>query len=133
MDDDFNTGAAISDLFELARLLNKFVDQSKLEEAAKPDEQLVATLRQGAVTLRELAAMLGLFLKPVAAKSSESDSGLVAALMDLVLELRAAARQNKDFATADRIRDVLSENGVVLEDRKGGTDLARRVNLQIDG
>ena len=41
--------------------------------------------------------------------------------MELVIELRAAARKNKDFATADRIRDVLSEIGVVLEDRKGGT------------
>jgi len=120
MDDDFNTGGAISDLFELARLLNKFVDQNQLEDA--PASPLVTTLRQGSQTLRELAALLGLFLKPVAGKASESDSGLVAALMDLVLELRAAARQKKDFATADRIRDVLSENGVVLEDRKGGTD-----------
>ena len=36
MDDDFNTGAAISDLFELARLLNKFVDQNELEDVRRP-------------------------------------------------------------------------------------------------
>ena len=116
-----NTGAAISDLFDLVRLLNKFVDQNKLEDAEKPDEELVNTLVRGAGTLRELAALLGIFLKPVISQTEESESGLVAPLMELVIELRANARKNKDFATADRIRDVLNEIGVVLEDRKGGT------------
>ena len=45
MDDDFNTGAAISDLFDLVRLLNKFVDQNKLEDSRQPDPQRVDTLR----------------------------------------------------------------------------------------
>ena len=35
MDDDFNTGAAVSEMFELVRSLNKYVDQQKLEEEAK--------------------------------------------------------------------------------------------------
>lgn len=121
MDDDFNTGAAISDLFDLVRLLNKFVDQNKLEDAEKPDVALTDTLVRGAGALRELAALLGIFLKPVVSQTEESESGLVAPLMELVIELRANARKNKDFATADRIRDVLNEIGVVLEDRKGGT------------
>ena len=81
----------------------------------------MSALIQGATTLRELAALLGLFIKPVAKATSDEDEGLVARLMELVIELRAAARQNKDFATADRIRDALGEMGVVLEDRKGGT------------
>ncbi len=121
MDDDFNTGAAISELFELVRLLNKFVDQNKLEDVAQPDSTLVAALLRGARTLRELTALLGLFMTPIAKPSHDADNGLVAPLMELVIELRAAARKNKDFATADRIRDALSDMGVVLEDRKGGT------------
>ncbi len=121
MDDDFNTGAAISELFELARLLNKFVDQSKLEDSSPSNSAGIAALLRGASTLRELTALLGLFRQPVAKKSQEADDGLVAPLMALVIELRAAARKNKDFATADRIRDALSAMGVVLEDRKGGT------------
>jgi cysteinyl-tRNA synthetase len=121
MDDDFNSGAAISDLFELVRLLNKFVDQNQLEDAPRPDPSLVATLVTGTRTLRELSALLGIFRQPRATKSSADENALVGSLMELLIELRAAARQHKDFATADRIRDALSALGIVLEDRKGGT------------
>jgi cysteinyl-tRNA synthetase len=121
MDDDFNTGAAISDLFEIARVLNKFVDQHALEDTASPDSGLLERLRRGTAALRELAAILGLFVKAPAGKTEQQDSRLVNSLMDLVIGLRATARKNKDFATADHIRDALQEIGVVLEDRKGGT------------
>ncbi len=119
MDDDFNTGGAVGDLFELVRTLNKFVDENKLE-AQKPSAKQLAVLRQGATTLRELAGTLGLFIKPVA-KAGASDDGLTAKLMELVIELRADARQKKDFATADKIRKALTAMNVVLEDRPGGT------------
>jgi cysteinyl-tRNA synthetase len=121
MNDDFNTGAANSDLFDLVRLLNKFVDQNQLEDAGRAQGQLLTVLQRGAAALRELAAILGLFTRPAESQSLDNEGGLVAPLMELVIELRAAARKNKDFATADRIRDVLSEAGIVLEDRKGGT------------
>jgi len=120
MDDDFNTGAAISDLFDLVRLLNKFVDQHELE-GEKPDPKALAVLQRGACMLRELAGVLGLFLRPAAPQEDERESGFVAPLMNLIIELRAAARKNKDFATADHIRDSLNEIGIVLEDRKAGT------------
>jgi len=42
--------------------------------------------------------------------------------MPLVIELRAAARKNKNFAVADKIRDALSPIGITLEDRAGGTE-----------
>ena len=68
MDDDFNTGGAIGDLFELVRRLNKFVDDEKLEEPASRTAAKIASLRRGAATLRELAATLGLFRQPAAPK-----------------------------------------------------------------
>jgi cysteinyl-tRNA synthetase len=71
-----------------------------------------------------LAVTLGLFRKPVEAKSTGDDS-LVGDLMKLVIDLRAAARKNKDFATADLIRKRLAELGVTLEDRPGGTEWTR--------
>ena len=54
MDDDFNTGAAISDVFELVRTLNKSVDQHNLEDPSARTEQSVSTFKQGVATLREL-------------------------------------------------------------------------------
>jgi cysteinyl-tRNA synthetase len=121
MADDFNSGAAMGDLFELVRLLNKFVDQHKLEDAARPDPTFVTALQTGARALRELSALLGIFRQPRETTSAVEDASLAGRLMELLIELRAAARKNKDFATADRIRDALSAIGVVLEDRKGGT------------
>ena len=78
-------------------------------------------MRQGATTLRELGSTLGLFRSPPV-KPATGDNALVGKLMGLVIELRAAARGKKDFATADRIRQVLGEAGITLEDRPGGTE-----------
>jgi cysteinyl-tRNA synthetase len=128
MDDDFNTGGAIGDLFELVRLLNKFVDDEKLEAPGQRAEAKVTALRQGATVLAEISGTLGLFLEPVEHAAGGGEDALVDKLMALVLELRAAARKNKDFATADRIRNALAEAGVVLEDRPGGTDWSRKAD-----
>ncbi len=126
MDDDFNTGGAIGDLFELVRRLNKFVDEEKLEAGAKPDvtgrdTAKVEALTTGAVALGELSAALGLFREPPQAASA-GDDALTGKLLDLLVRMRTDARKNKDFAMADTIRDSLAELGVVLEDRPGGTE-----------
>ena len=121
MDDDFNTGGAIGDLFELVRTLNRFIETEKLE-AGQPSPAQLETLRYGALTLRELSSILGLFRKPPQAATASHDDQLVDSLIQLAIDLRQAARKNKDFATADQIRDRLAEIGVVLEDRPGGTD-----------
>jgi cysteinyl-tRNA synthetase len=155
MDDDFNTGAAAAVLFELLRTLNKFVDTEKLEagkpDAAKvatlqrgatvlrelagvlglfrkpveqkssgDDEALVASL---AKFVSELQA--GGKLADPAAASAATSSGQADQLMKLLIEARAAARKNKDFATGDLIRNRLTEIGVTLEDRPGGTEWHR--------
>jgi cysteinyl-tRNA synthetase len=120
MDDDFNTGGAVGDLFELVRTLNKYADDEKLENR-QPDKNQLATLARGARTLRELGATLGLFRKPPE-RPAAGDNLLAGKLMALVIELRAAAREKKDFSTADRIRQALGEIGITLEDRPGGTE-----------
>ena len=121
MDDDFNTGGAVSELFELARTLNKYIDQHGLEEASQRDPQQVQALQCGVAILGELGNLLGLFRSPPEQRSSGDDER-VGQLMQLLIELRAEARKRKDFATADRVRDGLGALHIVLEDRKEGTE-----------
>ena len=121
MDDDFNTGGAIGDLFELVRALNKFVDDEKLEDPSSQTPAKLAALERGAAALGELAATLGLFREPPE-ETASGDDELVGKLMDLLIEIRTQARKAKDFATADTIRNSLAEMGVALEDRPAGTE-----------
>lgn len=129
MDDDFNTGGAIAELFDLVRELNKFADQNNLDRFAEvlPQEYKqvfadphVRTLVKGARVLRELSLILGLF-RNTPAKRGGGDN-LTPKLMDLLISLRAEARARKDFASSDRIRNGLNEIGVTLEDKKGVTE-----------
>lgn len=121
MDDDFNTGAATGILFDLVRRLNRFCDEENLEERACRDTYRLSHLRRGAQTLRELGAVLGLFRRPPREKAAARDD-LVSRLIEILIEVRAEARQAKDYATADRIRDRLAALGIRLEDRPTGTE-----------
>lgn len=125
MDDDFNTGGAIGDLFELVRALNKFVDDEKLETTGKDDSQKVATLKQGSSTLKELGSVLGLFRTPREEAAPAGGDDLVGQLMQLLIEVRADARKAKNFAMADKVRNSLTALGITLEDRATGTEWTR--------
>lgn len=120
MDDDFNTGGAVGELFELATITNKFCDEADLEGKGKTDTAAVTKFTSLLTTIKELANILGIFLKPPAVAGGTDD--IAAKIMPLVIELRANARKNKNFAVADMIRDGLGPIGIVLEDRAGGTE-----------
>ena len=124
MDDDFNTAIAMATLFDFVRAANKFIDQQGLEKKASPEAS--ATLDAMMLVFRELTGTLGIFLKEPQAKAGGADEGLVAKLMELVIEIRARARGAKDFATADLVRNKLTEAGIVLEDRADGTQWTRK-------
>jgi cysteinyl-tRNA synthetase len=119
MDDDFNTGGAMADLFDMVRELNKYADQQKLEEISDVKDVRVQSLVKAATVLRELSNILGLFRSTPAQRGGGSE-GVVPKLMQLLIELRAESRAKKDFATGDKIRNSLTEAGITLEDRKGG-------------
>ncbi len=126
MDDDFNTGGAIGELFELARITNKFCDDADLEAKGKPDATAVAKFISLLTTLKELSNILGIFLQPPALPAVSSND-LLSKLMPLVIDLRAAARKTKNFAVADKIRDALAPIGITLEDRAGGAEWSGEV------
>jgi cysteinyl-tRNA synthetase len=125
MDDDFNTGGAVGELFELAKLANRYCDEKELEAAGKNDAASVATLELLMTTIKELAGILGLFLRPPVESGGSKSDELLANLMPVVIDLRAAARKQKKFEVADKIRDGLTPLGITLEDRTGGTEWSR--------
>ena len=127
MDDDFNTGSAISVLFDSLRLLNRHIDQSGLEPGAGADPPAAQSLIHAATVIRELSNVLGLFAKPVAQAGGgdEVDRELLDQVIHLLIELRKEARERKDYATGDAIRDRLTELGVALLDKKEGTSWER--------
>ncbi|MDR1485119.1 MAG: cysteine--tRNA ligase [Planctomycetaceae bacterium] len=120
MDDDFNSGGAIGILFELSRELNRFIDDFRLDVVR--DDDLISALLCGAIVLRELGLTLGLFVVQPKEDEDARSSELVGKLINLLIEFRNTARQNKDFTTADKIRISLKELGIQLEDRAGITE-----------
>lgn len=118
MDDDFNTGNSIAVLFELASVINRFVEQEKVETdgvAAAKDDVLIATRR-----LVGIGRILGLFIEPQSKKTG-GDDDLTDRVMQVLIEVREQLRKKKDFDTADLIRDRLQECSITLEDRAGQT------------
>jgi cysteinyl-tRNA synthetase len=121
MDDDFNTGGAIGELFELARLANRYCDEQNLEGAGA-DNRTMGDLTLLMATIKELANILGIFQKPPAQAGGSQQNELLNQVMQLVIDLRAEARAAKNFATADAIRDGLAPAGIKIEDRPGGAE-----------
>jgi cysteinyl-tRNA synthetase len=118
MDDDFNTGGALGELYELVRALNRYADSQKLEPAS--ESALTEPFRFGIVVLKELTQILGLFRHP-RTRAEPAQDKLTAPLLDLLVNLRTRVRKEKNFALADDIRKQLAELGVSLEDRPDGT------------
>jgi cysteinyl-tRNA synthetase len=118
MDDDFNTAGAIAVLHELAGEINSFVERHNIEQNKQPE--LIQAAGAATQSLRKLGLILGLF-RPGFAKPETRDTGLADQLMKLIIELRATARNEKNFAMADAIRKGLEQLGITLEDRADGT------------
>ncbi len=116
MDDDFNTPEALAVLFELANGLNK----AKAEGHADDAGQLAAQLRRLGGVLGILQDDADAFFKGVSAEGGLSDEQIEA-----MIQQRLDARENKDWAEADRIRDEFQAQNIVLEDGAGGTTWRR--------
>ena len=122
MDDDFNSGGAVGVLFELRTALNAFIDEHRLDSSAVDvGSDIGQKLVAGLTLIREMGGLLGVFREPPGGGQVQQDDTLTEGLMQLLIDLRAEARDDKNFAMADTIRDRLIAMGVTLEDRSEGT------------
>ena len=110
MSDDFNTARVLATLFEMSNRINAI--HNKQTEASELSETAFNRLKQ--TFLEFTHDILG--LKP----EESADQTITEDLVNLLIEIRAEARGNKDFATSDKIRDDLMEMGVKLKDEKDG-------------
>ncbi len=115
MDDDFNTAEALAVLFDLASEIHRCEDlQRKYTLTA---------------TLRSLGARLGILEQDATAflQSSADENAISDDEINELIKQRKQAREDKDFAESDRIRDLLADKGIVLEDKAGKTGWRRKI------
>ena len=106
MEDDFNTADAISAIFEMVKLAN-----ITAAEGSKEYVQYVFD------TIVKLCDILGI--------ETEKEEELLDSDIEALIEERQAARKAKNFARADEIRDMLAEQGIILEDTRAGVKWKR--------
>lgn len=108
MNDDFNAPILVANLFEAATYINKINDGT-------------ATIT--ASDLEKLKTEVSSFVLDVLGLKMDGDTNnnRLSPVMDLVIELRAKARENKDWSTSDQIRDALLDAGITIKDSKEGT------------
>ena len=109
MNDDFNTPILISHLFEAVKVINQ-IREHKASLTADDLEELKTTINAFVFDV------LGL-MNEATQDNSEKISGVV----ELLIKLRKEARENKDWALSDQIRDELVALGIQLKDGKEGT------------
>ena len=124
MDNDFNTALALGQLFDGVKILNKTCRMLGSQQAAAED---LGLLEKAGKTLQELAGLLGVLQQdPVQYMQGKKDKLLASITLSkkeinsLIAE-RNAARERKDWAASDAVRDKLLEHNVELHDGPDGT------------
>ena len=105
MNDDFNTPILIANIFEAVKFINK-LNNGKAELSKKGSKELLHYINSFVFDI------MGLEKSDLSVKQSNK----LDKVMNIILELRNDARIKKDFSTSDKIRDLLKENGISIND-----------------
>lgn len=111
MNDDLQTPVVISCLFEACHVINSVLDH-KATISTDDQKELADTMRLFTFDL--------LGLKSEKGTDNNAREEAFGKVVDMVLELRAKAKEAKDWATSDRIRDTLAQDGFEVKDTKDG-------------
>ena len=114
LDDDLNSPVLLSHLFEGVRFINSVIDGSEKIDAP---------------ALESLKTLFNTFVLEILGLKDESsgmgDEKLTGELMNIIIDLRQAAKNNKDWSTSDKIRKDLKNAGIALNDLKDGVEWER--------
>ncbi len=111
MNDDFNSPILVAKLFDAVKQINLIKEEK--ETISKADKKILSQ------TLNDFVFdVLGLETKN---SIDETGTDKLSGVVELLIQLRKEARENKDFATSDKIRDQLAALGIQLKDGKEGT------------
>lgn len=113
MNDDFNTPKAVAALFEIVRMGNTII-------ASKPDLETTAQLKEVTDYIFQIVRKVLGVVNSSAESWYKSNLKIPLEEVESLIEKRTQARQNKDFALADSLRQELAEKGVELIDVVGG-------------
>ena len=114
MSDDFNTPMAMARLFELVTTVNS-LSAGHLSLSEITSDTLEKLKKTFQTFIYDIFGLLD------EAAGGSNGNGITDGLMELVIDLRANARANKDWGTSDKIRDSLKEMNIQLKDGKDGT------------
>ncbi|HCK22190.1 MAG TPA: cysteine--tRNA ligase, partial [Bacteroidetes bacterium] len=111
MNNDFNTAMAFAAINEVAGLINTWANAGKGKADIDAD------------TLMRLQETITVFVYDIFGLKEETAAGgeVLGGVMNLVIDIRKEAREKRDFAISDKIRDTLQTVGITLKDSKDGT------------
>ncbi|WP_026102609.1 cysteine--tRNA ligase [Pleurocapsa sp. PCC 7319] len=122
VDDDFNFAGGLAVMFEIAKNLSKEGHILVHEGTTKSTQEELETQW---LTLIEFAEVLGFEIQPEEA-SKNDEGGLSDDEIDILVQQRNEARNNKNYAESDRLRDELQALGITLIDKPGGVTIWNR-------
>jgi cysteinyl-tRNA synthetase len=110
MNDDFSTAKVMANMFELAPVINSMKDKT-IPVSALSKETFELLQQQMKAYLEDILGLRSV---------NEADNTKLQGVMQLLIDIRKEAKNKKDFATSDKIRNQLAQLGISLKDEKDG-------------
>ena len=110
MNDDFHTAKVLANMFDIVPVINSIKDKHMPVTAISKD------------TLKMLQTYFKSYLEDILGFRDESfsDDDKLGGALELLIQIRKEAKSRKDYATSDKIRNQLSDLGILLKDEKDG-------------